>query len=51
MKISDMIPNYYAYRLKTNVRDLSEEQRIHFFNSINKIYRNNDKFIYRGDKK
>lgn len=51
MKISDMIPNYYAYRLKTNGRDLSEEQRIHFFNSINKIYRNNDKFIYRGDKK
>ena len=32
-------------------RYLSEEQRIHFFNCIKKIYRNNDKFIYRGDKK
>ncbi len=51
MKKVDMIPNYYAYTLKTNGRDLSEEQRIHFFNCINKIYRNNDKFIYRGDKK
>lgn len=51
MKNIDMIPNYYAYTLKTNGRDLSEEQRIHFFNCINKIYRNNDKFIYRGDKK
>lgn len=46
-----MIPNYYAYILKTNGRDLSDEQRSHFFNCINKIYRNNDKFIYRGDKK
>lgn len=51
MKNIDMIPNYYAYTLKTNGRDLSEEQRSHFFNCINKIYRNNDKFIYRGDKK
>lgn len=47
----DMIPNYYAYILKTNGTVLSEEQRKHFFSSINKIYRNNDKFIYRGDKK
>lgn len=46
-----MIPNYYAYTLKTNGRNLSEEQKIHFFNCINKIYRNNDKFVYRGDKK
>ncbi len=51
MKNVDMIPNYYAYTLKTNGRNLSEEQKIHFFNCINKIYRNNDKFIYRGDKK
>lgn len=51
MKSIDMIPNYYAYTLKTNGRDLSEAQRSHFFNCINKIYRNNDKFIYRGDKK
>jgi hypothetical protein len=51
MKNGDMIPNYYSYILKTNGRDLSDEQRGHFFNSINKIYRNNDKFIYRGDKK
>lgn len=51
MKKVDMIPNYYAYTLKTNGRYLSEEQRIYFFNRINKIYRNNDKFLYRGDKK
>lgn len=51
MKNVDMIPNYYAYTLKTNGKELSEEQRSHFFNCINKIYRNNDKFIYRGDKK
>lgn len=50
MKNVDMIPNYYAYTLKTNGAELSEEQRSHFFNCINKIYRNNDKFIYRGDK-
>ncbi|TWV05078.1 hypothetical protein FQ707_14865 [Bacteroidaceae bacterium HV4-6-C5C] len=46
MKNVAMIPNYYAYRLTTNGRDLSEEQRGCFFHYINKIYRNNDKFIY-----
>lgn len=51
MKRVDIIPNYYAYRLKSNGRDLSDEQKNHFFSCINKIYRNNDKFIYRGDKK
>lgn len=51
MRNYNMIPNYYSYKLKTNGIDLSDEQRIHFFNCINKIYRNNDKFIYRGDKK
>lgn len=51
MKNGDVIPNYYSYILKTNGRGLSDEQRNHFFNCINKIYRNNDKFIYRGDKK
>lgn len=51
MKNGDIIPNYYSYTLKTNGRDLSDEQRGHFFKCINKIYRNNDKFIYRGDKK
>ncbi|MBC9795779.1 hypothetical protein [Sinomicrobium weinanense] len=51
MKNADMIPNYYGYTLKVNGNDLSPEQRNHFFNCINKVYRNNDKFIYRGDKK
>lgn len=51
MKDIDMVPNYYAYTLKTNGIDLSHGQKEHFLNCINKIYRNNDKFIYRGDKK
>lgn len=29
----------------------SDEQRCHFSNCINKIYHNNGKFMYRGDKK
>lgn len=51
MKNGDVIPNYYSYILKTDGRCVSNEQRSHFFNCINKIYRNNSKFIYRGDKK
>lgn len=51
MKNGDVIPNYYSYILKTNGRGLSGERRCHFSNCINKIYHNNDKFMYRGDKK
>ena len=51
MKNTDMIPNYYSYTLKTDGRILPHDEREYFINCINKIYRNNDKFIYRGDKK
>jgi len=51
MRNEDIVPNYYAYTLKTNGEVLSKKQRKHFFSCINKIYRNNDKFVYRGDKK
>jgi hypothetical protein len=47
----DIVPNYYAYFLKVNGKDLSNSQKEHFFNCINKIYKNNYKFIYRGDKR
>ncbi|MFW0716572.1 hypothetical protein [Pedobacter sp. N23S346] len=47
----DIVPNYYAYFLKVNGKNLSNSQKEHFFNCINKIYKNNYKFIYRGDKK
>lgn len=51
MMKADIVPNYYAYSLKVNGRKLSNSQKKHFFNCINKIYSNNYKFIYRGDKK
>jgi hypothetical protein len=51
MKKPEAIPNYYAYTLKVNGRQLTDLQKKHFFNCINKIYRENYKFIYRGDKK
>lgn len=47
----DIVPNYYAYSLKVNGKDLSNSQKEHFFNCINKIYKNNYKVIYRGDKR
>lgn len=51
MRAADIIPNYYAYSLKVNGRSLSVSQKKQFLNCINKIYRRNGKFIYRGDKK
>lgn len=51
MKKFDIIPNYYAYTLKLNGRKLSAAQTKTFFNCVNKINRNNDKFVYRGDNK
>jgi|GEM_PF-938708 len=44
-------PNYYAYELRVNDRQLVNAQKNHFFSCINKIYRESYKFIYRGDKK
>lgn len=46
-----MIPNYDTYTLKTNGKVLRAKQRKHFFKCISKIQKNNDNFIYRGDKK
>ena len=37
MKNGDVIPHYYSMGLKTNGRGLSDEQRCHFSNCINKI--------------
>jgi len=51
MKNADITPNYYAYSLRIDGNQLSDSQKKHFFDCINKIYRGNDKFIYRGDKK
>lgn len=51
MRSTDFIPNYYSYSLRLNGRELSNIQKEFFFSSVNKIYRTNDKFIYRGDKK
>jgi hypothetical protein len=51
MKNDVTIPNYDTYTLKTNGKVLTEEQRKHFFKCISKIQKNNDNFIYRGDKK
>jgi hypothetical protein len=51
MKKPDFIPNYYSYELTLNNEALSDDQKHFFFDSVNKIYRENDKFVYRGDKK
>ncbi|HFK5554671.1 TPA: hypothetical protein ACGZ9Q_002738 [Elizabethkingia anophelis] len=45
------IPNYHVYTLKTNGTVLTKKQEKHFFNCFSKISRNNDKFVYRGNKK
>ena len=46
-----LLPNYYAYSLKVNGIELTDSQKNHFFNCVNKIYKENYRFIYRGDKK
>ena len=51
MKSANLIPNYYSYLLRVGGKNLSNIQKEYFFNCVNKIYKNNDKFIYRGDKK
>jgi len=51
MRKPEFIPNYYAYELAVNGRRLSSAKKTYFFSCINKIYQENEKFIYRGDKK
>lgn len=51
MRKPEAIPNYYVYELMVNGRRLTSTKKKHFFSCINKIYQENDKFIYRGDKK
>jgi hypothetical protein len=51
MEKFDTIPNYYRYFLQVNGKALNHKQKKHFFNCINKIHRENYKFIYRGQKR
>jgi hypothetical protein len=51
MRQSEIIPNYYAYSLKSDGKALTASQKRYFFNCINKIHRKNYKVIYRGEKK
>jgi hypothetical protein len=51
MEKFDVVPNYYKYFLQVNGKALNNKQKKHFFNCVNKIHRENYKFIYRGQKR
>jgi hypothetical protein len=50
-RLPETIPNFYAYTLRVNGRKLGRAQSRQFFDCVNKIYRENHKVVYRGDKK
>ena len=45
------LPNYYAYKLRLNGRDLVWHEKEHFIYCINKVYKESEHVIFRGDKK
>lgn len=44
-------PNYYAYTLRLNGRELNWNEKEHFVHCVNQIYRESEHVIFRGDKK